>query len=217
VSARWPLFGLGAWVLGGLAGLLVLFLVVGFLLPGTWSTKRSTEIDAPPQAVFPWLDSPRAWTRWTPDWPASGLVVAGPAHGVGATMSWNDPNVGDGRFEVVEADAPRAVRYRVEVQKGTMRTDGTLLLQGHDGHTLLTWHEQGDFGHNPLMGYWARAMKRSQGAQLQKDLAKLKALVEGGADADAPAESVMPKPAKPAVPPVADTARVPEAVPPGLR
>jgi uncharacterized protein YndB with AHSA1/START domain len=219
VSARWPLFGLGAWFFGGLAGLLVLFLVVGFLLPGTWSTERSTEIDAPPQAVFRWLDSPRAWTRWTPDWPDSGLVVAGPAHGVGATMSWDDPNVGDGRFQVVEADAPRMVRYRVEVQKGTMRTDGTLLLHERDGRTLLTWREQGNFGRNPLMGYWARAMNRVQGAQLQKDLATLKALVEGGAVADTTADSATAgavKPPAPAAPPAADTDRVPESTPSGL-
>lgn len=214
MSARWPMLGIGAWFFGGLAALLVLFLVVGFLLPGTWSTERSLEIDAPAQAVFPWLDSPRAWTRWTPDWPDSGLVVAGPAHGVGATMSWNDPNVGDGHFEVVEADAPRVVRYRVEVQRGTMRTDGTLLLHEHDGHTLLTWREKGDFGHNPLMGYWARAMKRVQGAQLQKDLTTLKALVEKGADPDAPSDSAT---AKPAPPSGADTARAPESMPSGVR
>lgn len=185
--ARSP-FGLGALVLGALAALLVLFLVVGFVLPGTWSAQASVEIAAPPQAVFPWLDSPRAWTRWTP-WPDSGLVVGGPAHGVGASMSWNDSNLGDGHFQVVEADAPRVVRYRVEVQKKSMRTDGTLRLQERNGQTEVTWREDGDFGHNPLMGYWARVMRRLQGAQLQKDLTKLKTLVEGGADADGPTDS----------------------------
>lgn len=177
-------FGIGAWFFGGLAGLLVLFLVVGFILPGTWSAQTSAEIDAPRDSVFPWLDSPRAWTRWTPDWPDSGLVIGGPAHGVGATMSWNDPKVGDGRFRVVEADSPRVVRYRVAVQHGSMRTDGTLRLAARGGQTLLTWREDGDFGHNPLMGYWARFMKKVQGAQLAENLARLKKLVEEGARAD---------------------------------
>jgi uncharacterized protein YndB with AHSA1/START domain len=176
VNGRTP-FGIGSLVLGGLAGLLVLFLVVGFFLPASWSAQSSVQIEAPPQAVFPWLDAPRSWARWTP-WPDSGLVVAGPAHGVGANMSWDDPSVGDGRFEVVEADAPRLVRYRVEVQKRTMRTDGTLRLESRDGGTRVTWHEDGNFGHNPLMGYWARFMPRMQSAQLREDLAKLKSLVE---------------------------------------
>jgi hypothetical protein len=182
-------FSIGTRVLGGGAALLILFLVVGFLLPGTWSAGGSVQIDAPPEAVFPWLDSPRAWTRWTP-WPDTGLVVAGPPHGVGSVISWDNADLGDGRFEIVEADSLRTVRYRVEVQKRTMRTDGTLHVEPRDGGTFVRWREQGDFGHNPLMGYWARFMDKAQSAELAKDLGRLKGLVEGGADADEPADSV---------------------------
>jgi len=182
-------FSIGTRVLGGGAVLLILFLVVGFLLPGTWSAQGAVQIDAPPEAVFPWLDSPRAWTRWTP-WPDSGLVMAGPAHGAGSTISWDSAELGDGRFRVLEADAPHVVRYRVEVQKRTMRTEGNLRVQATDGGSLVKWQEEGDFGHNPLMGYWARFMRRAQSAEMAKDLTRLKGLVEGGADADEPADSV---------------------------
>ena len=82
-------FSIGTRVLGGGAAILILFLVVGFLLPGTWSARASVQIDAPPEAVFPWLDSPRAWTRWTP-WPDTGLVMGGPAHGVGSVITWDN-------------------------------------------------------------------------------------------------------------------------------
>jgi hypothetical protein len=182
-------FSIGTRVLGGGAALLILFLVVGFLLPGTWSAQGSVQVEAPPEAVFPWLDSPRAWTRWTP-WPDTGLVVAGPPHGVGAVFSWDNTDLGDGRFEVVEADSPRLVRYRVDVQKRTMRTDGTLRIEAKDGGTFVRWREQGDFGHNPLMGYWARFMRKAQSAEMAKDLSRLKGFVEGGADPDEPADSV---------------------------
>lgn len=182
-------FSIGVVVLGGGAALLVLFLVVGVLLPGTWAARGEVQIDAPPEAVFPWLDSPRAWTRWTP-WPDSGLAMAGPAHGAGAAISWDDANLGDGRFEVLQADPPRTVRYRVEVQKRTMRTDGEIDVQPVDGGSLVRWQEHGDFGYNPLMGYWARFMRRAQSAEMAKDLTRLKGLVEGGVDADEPADSV---------------------------
>jgi uncharacterized protein YndB with AHSA1/START domain len=182
-------FSIGTRVLGGGAVLLILFLVVGFVLPGTWSAQGSVQVDAPPEAVFPWLDSPRAWTRWTP-WPDTGLIITGPAHGAGSVISWDNADLGDGRFEVVEADPPRTVRYRVEVQKRTMRTDGTLRIEPRDGGTFVRWQEQGDFGHNPLMGYWARFMRKAQSAEMLKDLTRLKSLVEEGADADEPADSL---------------------------
>lgn len=182
-------FSIGTRVLGGGAVLLILFLVVGFLLPATWSAQGVVQIDAPPEAVFPWLDSPRAWTRWTP-WPDTGLAMEGPAHGVGAAISWDNATLGDGRFEVLNADSPSMVRYRVEVQKRTMRTDGTLHVEPRDGGSFVRWQEQGDFGHNPLMGYWARFMRKAQSAEMSKDLTRLKGLVEGGANADEPADSV---------------------------
>lgn len=203
----WP-FSIGTVVLGGGAVLLVLFLIVGFLLPGTWTARGSAHIDAPPEAVFPWLDSPGAWTRWTP-WPDTGLVVAGPEHGVGARMSWDNPDLGDGDFTVVEADAPRVVRYRVEVQHQSMRTDGTVRLEPKDGGTLVTWQEDGDFGRNPLMGYWARFMKRAQSVELAKDLTRLKGLVEGGENANEPADSMSTGS------PDADTTALPDTPPPG--
>ncbi len=38
----------------------------------------------------------------------------------------------------------------------------------------VTWREEGDLGRNPLMGYVARNMPESQGAQMAEDLEKLR-------------------------------------------
>jgi len=35
------------------------------------------------------------------------------------------------------------------------------------------WRERGDFGWNPLLGYVARTMDRTQGAQMEAALARL--------------------------------------------
>ena len=53
-------FSMGTIVLGGGALLLMGFLFVGFLLPGTWEATRSRHIDSAPESVFPHLDSPTA-------------------------------------------------------------------------------------------------------------------------------------------------------------
>lgn len=181
---------LGARVLGTGAGLLLLFLLVGFLLSGRWEADRTLLIDAAPERIFAFLESPRGWRAWTP-WPDSGLVTSGPPTGQGARMSWNDPNLGDGVFEIVEAQAPHLVRYRVSVQHNTMRTEGSVRLDPVDGGTRVSWVERGDFGNNPLMGYWALAMPRAQGRELEKSLNRLAEIVGDSTESArvAPADS----------------------------
>lgn len=168
-------FSLGTRILGAGAAVLVLFLAVGFALPRTWSAQRSAWVAEPPEQVFPLLDAPASWRAWTA-WPDSGLVAEGPERGVGARLSWNDRDLGDGSFEIVESVPLERVRYRVQVQGGSMHTDGTLSLAPEEGGTRVTWREEGDFGWNPLMGYWARLMERVQGREMDKALARLGAM-----------------------------------------
>lgn len=165
-------FGPGTLVLGGGAVLLIAFLTLGFLLPGRWTARAETTVRVPPEAVLPYLDSPEGWREWT-TWPDS-VSRSGPERGAGATMSWNDPDVGTGSFRI-EAAGPDQVRYAVAVEGvgGMMRTRGTFTLMPGGEGTTLRWVEEGDLGNNPLMGYWALFMKRAQGAELQKSLDRL--------------------------------------------
>ena len=169
----------GCMILGAGAAVLLVLLGIGWVLPGTWSAERSTVLQAPPSAIFALADTPEGWKRWTP-WPDSGVVREGPARGAGARLSWNDEQLGDGSFEIIQAEPDSLVRYRVVVQKGSMHTDGTLRLAAEDGGTRVLWREEGDFGANPLMGYWARFMERAQGAELEKALRRLDELAAGG-------------------------------------
>ena len=165
-------FSLGTKILAAGASVLGLFLLGGFLLPGTWSAERATILKAPPEVVFPLVDAPSQWRRWTA-WPDSGLVSEGPERGVGARLAWDDRGLGNGSFEIMEVEPLRLVRYHVQVQNGAMHTDGTFTLAPEGTGTRVTWREAGDFGWNPLMGYWARLMERAQGRELEKALLRL--------------------------------------------
>jgi hypothetical protein len=167
-----------AWrVVAGLAVALIAFLAVGFYLPGTWTTERSARIPAAPEAVFPLLDDLRQWERWTP-WPDLEARVDGPQSGVGARRSWDDPEYGDGVLTIVEVTHPSVVRYEVLVEGGSIRIDGSLLLEPHGLETVVRWTESGDFGWNPLLAYMALAMDRIQGTELEKGLERLVSAVE---------------------------------------
>ena len=164
-----------AKILGGGAAVLILFLVVGLLLPGTWEAEATAHVAASPEAVFRFLDSPEGWRRWTP-WPDSGVVRSGPASGEGAKLSWRDPELGSGSFSLVRVSAPDQVDYVVDVGDGAMRTEGSVTVTPEAGGVRVHWHEAGNLGHNPLMGYWALSMGRAQSQELSKGLDRLSAL-----------------------------------------
>jgi hypothetical protein len=182
-------FSFGTRILAGGAGLLLLVLAVGFFLPGSWSAERSATLQAPPGALYALLDSPEGWRKWTP-WPDTGVVTEGPARGPGARLAWGDRELGEGFFEIVATRTDTWVSYRVEVQGGAMRTEGRIELEAAPEGTRVTWREDGDFGRNPLMGYWARFMQRAQGTEMEKSLMRLEQVVTRRPTETAPPDSV---------------------------
>ena len=172
VRKKRPLVSFPVKVLWAASAVLALGLLVGFLLSGRWEATRTITIAAPPERIFPLIDSPRGWDAWAPLGDVKS-TFSGPEHGAGAQRAWDDPGVGDGVFTIVSAEPDRAVAYRVEVQQGKMKTEGTIALAPAAGGTLVTWHEQGDFGRNPLLGYIAQGMEKRQGAQMEGALRQL--------------------------------------------
>jgi hypothetical protein len=129
--------------------------------------------------VYPLIDSPEGWQKWTP-WPESGIQRSGVTRGEGATLSWDDPELGAGSFSIVSAEEPERVAYAVRVDEGAMRTDGSLSLTPETNGVRVTWRETGDLGWNPLLGYWALSLDRAQSEELAKGLERLRALVVEG-------------------------------------
>ena len=170
-------FSFSVWVLGGGALLLALFLLIGYLLPGQWKADATRVIAAPPGVLMTYLDSPEGWRAWTP-WPDQGVERSGPERGAGSRISWDHLDLGTGSFTIDAVESDR-VRYSVDVEEGTMLSKGVVTLSPENGTVRVDWHEEGDFGWNPLMGYWALRMERAQGRELDKSLARLDSLVTG--------------------------------------
>lgn len=182
-------FGPGVIILGGGALFLSAALFLGFLLPTDWEADASVIVPATPEAVFGYLDSPEGWRAWT-HWPDSGLIREGPPRGVDARIRWDDPELGSGSFRLVAVQPHERVTYAVEVGGGAMRTEGSVALAVEGSGVRVTWHEEGNLGRNPLMGYWAFFMDRAQATELEKGLARLRALLAEESAAEAPADSV---------------------------
>ena len=167
-------------ILGTLALFFIGFMVVGLLLPSGWDAERTMVVQAEPEEVLPFLIAPARWSEWTPT-PESGVVAFGPTEGPGAGYRWDDPAYGDGEFRIIAASPSGELHYEVEVEGGSIRILGRIVLEpAEDGATLVSWQEEGNFGWNPLLGYLASRMNELQGAQMEASLSTLKAVVEAG-------------------------------------
>ena len=160
-----------AKVFGGIATVLVTLMLIGFVLPGTWSAEASIQIQAAPTEVFPFLNDLSRWDKWT-NWGDIESELSDPPRSAGASRSWDDPNFGSGSVTITESGPPTFVRYQVEVEGGAS-VIGEIRIEALGEASLVTWREEGDFGRNPLMGYVARGMAKSPGAQLAEGLEKL--------------------------------------------
>ncbi len=172
-------YKLAGLILGAFALFFGSFMLIGLLLPGGWAAQADIQIDAPPEEVFPFVNSARLWGEWTPT-PESGVELFGSDAGQGSGRRWSDPGYGTGEFVIDASRPPRELAYAVLVEDGAIRIRGTLELESVPGGTRVSWREEGEFGWNPLLGYLATQMSELQGAQLDASLVALKGLVESG-------------------------------------
>ena len=91
-----------AKIFGGIAAVLVTFMLIGLVLPGTWSAEASVEIEAVPTEVFPYLNDLSRWDTWT-NWGDIESELSDPPRSVGASRSWDDPNFGSGSVTITSS------------------------------------------------------------------------------------------------------------------
>jgi len=168
--------------ISALAMLLLVVVGVGFALPGTWQARQARELGASPEEVFRYVGTVDGWSEWTP-MPFVGGARSGPDQGPGATLSWDDPQWGEGSWTLTALESPRHMQYEVSVEGGALRTWGDVTLSpAEGGGTLIEWQERGDFGWNPLLSFMALGMSRMQGEEMSKSLDTLAALLADRSD-----------------------------------
>ncbi|MEM8569495.1 MAG: SRPBCC family protein [Pseudomonadota bacterium] len=164
--------------------LLLIGLLVGgaFLLPRHVIVVRDIEIDAPPEAIFPEVNSLQAFSEWSP-WaemdPDMEQTFSGPEEGVGNAMTWSsdDPDLGSGSQVIVESVANE--RVATDLDFGDMGTAAAWFdLEPNDQGTLVVWGVDLDMGNSPPGRYMGLLMDSIVGADYQIGLQKLKTRVE---------------------------------------
>ena len=200
-------------ILIGIVALLVLFFVVGFLLPRDAYVERSVEIDASPQQVFAMVNDFRQFNRWQP-WhqidPTTRYVFEGPATGAGSRMNWysDHPDVGDGMQEILLSEPYSKVRAALDFGTGGLAY-ADYLIDATDGGSILTWTLEADMGGNPLGRYVGLMMDGMIGPAYEQGLGKLKEILESKPEPE-PEPEPLEAPAEPQEPQEAEEAQAAE-------
>jgi len=171
-----------------LLGLLLLvggFIVLAAMQADEFCVTRSARIAAAPDKIFPHVNELRNWEAWSP-WakldPQARSTFAGPAAGVGATMSWQGNNkVGEGRMTIIESKAAELVGFQLDFLR-PMRATNTakFTFQSEGRQTVVTWSMSGK--KNFMSKAFGLIINCDQmvGRDFEKGLASLKALTEAG-------------------------------------
>ncbi|HEU4531669.1 MAG TPA: SRPBCC family protein [Steroidobacteraceae bacterium] len=169
-------------ILFGVLSLVIVLAIGGLLLPSSVHVERSTVINASPAAVFDVVNSFKRFNEWSPWYeldPGAQYLYSGPSQGVGARFEWSSkkPEVGSGSQQVIESEPFRRVRTQLDFgSQGTAHGEFTITPAA--AGSQVTWAFDAEFGYDLLQRYFGLLYDRWIGADYEKGLAKLKALVE---------------------------------------
>lgn len=167
------------------AVLVVLFVIVGLMLPTTYEVKRDVVIQAPVQVVHVLVNDLQKWPEWEP-WreadPTIKITVGDIAQGVGASQSWTGDS-GSGELTFTHSDAGSGIAYDM-IFDDLYESKGKVTYHTEaDGSSHVEWAMTGDTGTPVIGGYFAMMMDSMVGPMFENGLKKLKAAAEAEATA----------------------------------
>lgn len=152
-------------------------------MPASFTVKRSLDIRAPADRLFPLIADFNAWSAWSPyekrD-PAMKRRFSGSPSGVGAIYEWDgNRNVGQGRMEILESTPPSKVRIDLQFMKPFKAHNvAEFTFEPHGQNTTVTWAMYGPTTlMSRVMGLFIN-MDKMIGKDFEAGLQNLKALAE---------------------------------------
>ena len=162
--------------------LIALLLIGSLFIPGRYHVERSVVIDAPPEAVFSFVNQVKLWPSWiawtTAKDPTLINTFSGPDSGVGAAMSWDGKKMGQGTFIFTAAEPKGGVKYDLSFDHGKYNSKGALTFTAEGKGTKVIWSDDGDVGRNPIGRYFSLMFDKLMGPDFEEGLNNLKKKAE---------------------------------------
>ena len=137
-----------------IAGIIVVLVIVGFILPRKMTVTHSVIISAPDSIVFEEINNLErhgAWSYWDSLFKDNMKVTYGDVKsGVGAVYMWEGEESGKGKMTITESIPYKSVKMDLDfMEQGTAKTWYTFESEGNN--TKVTTGIEADMGMNPLM------------------------------------------------------------------
>ncbi len=182
-----------------IVALIVLFLIVGVILPAEYSVERSITIEAPVETVFDQvndLEKNRNWSPWEENDPTAEFEYGPVVVGVGAYYDWRGDEVGTGRMTITGVEPNR--RVDTDLAFGDHTTANASFSFDETARGVeATWRVSGDYGNNLLARYFGLIVKGVIEENFERGLANLKRVAEAAPPTAVPAPVPLPEPATP--------------------
>ncbi len=145
-----------------IAGLIVLLVLVGFVLPAKLDITKSYTINAPAPAVFEEINNLQRWEAWqywnTLD-PAMKVVYGEKKEGTGASYSWESEILDKGSLSISESIPDKSVA--IDMDFGGNAAKGFYSLEPAGENTQLILNFTNDAGMNPI-GHWINVFMKGE-------------------------------------------------------
>lgn len=165
----------------GLVVFIALFLVAGFLLPGSYSVERSLTINAKTDKIYPYISSTKRWPEWSAwnqtRFPDMTYNYSGPDAGVGSESNWNGKSSGKGRMKLTKADPAKGISYDLDFDDGTYLSVGTISFEPAGDATKVVWVTSGTLN-GPVQRWMGLLMDKFMGPDFETGLKNLKEKTE---------------------------------------
>jgi len=176
-------------LIGAIIGI---FAVIGSLLPRSYDFSTQIEIDAPPTAIFPKINSLRDWQDWSMQFNPTAIddleiEYNGEPAGVGAAKSWSDIR-GTGKLWITKSSPDSSLEYEMTFANFP-KMASQITLEPLQNKTRVSWNSQGKLPGGPFYGYFGWLFSTQMRNEYDKSLEKLKTLVESEAKEIVPGDS----------------------------
>lgn len=145
---------------------------------------RSTEIDAPPDRIYPYFADFHNWAAWSPfekyD-PAMTRTYSGAPSGRGAVYEWSgNSRAGQGRMEILDVAPPTRVTTALHFIKPFPAQNMTeFTLEPSGNATRVSWAMSGNKNFMMKLFHVFVNMEKMVGKDFDEGLANLKRVAEG--------------------------------------
>ena len=157
---------------------LLVIAAIGSFLPHGFEVAASTKIDGSPADIYRHVETLPAWQQWMASWsPDADIPISQFEYDSdGLTQTWTEPR-GSGRIWITDREPDQKVVWHTTFGRFP-ENESFIVLKPVGDQTEVSWTSAGQLPGGPFYGFFRSVYVAGTTAQFERDLSRLKAMVE---------------------------------------